>query len=102
MVLQRVSGQWVSGFAKGRSAFVRWGHKNMSKQLRFGLASENAYFNRIDQMLLENLRETLELQEEARQCAEAGRRPSRDVNREGFANEEQTIVAGFNSSLLDA
>lgn len=74
----------------------------MSKQLRFGLASENAYFNRVDQMLLDNLRETLELREEARRCADAGRRPDRDAIRERFDNEEQVIIAGYNSSILDA
>ena len=48
----------------------------MANAPRFGLVSENAYFAKVDQMLLESLRETLELQEEARRCAEAGRTAS--------------------------
>ena len=45
----------------------------MANAPRFGLVGENAYFAKVDQMLLESLRETLELQEEAKRCADAGR-----------------------------
>jgi len=47
----------------------RQSHGLRSEQLR-----ENSYFAEIDQILLANLRETLELQREAEQCASAGRR----------------------------
>jgi len=45
-----------------------------SSRYRSALVREDAYFSEIDQLLLANLRETLELQAEAGQCA-AGNRP---------------------------
>lgn len=46
-----------------------------SSRYRSALIREDAYFSEIDQLLLENLRETLELQAEAEECA-AGHRPA--------------------------
>ena len=44
-----------------------------SSRYRSALIREDAYFSEIDQILLANLRETLELQAEAQECA-AGKR----------------------------
>lgn len=48
-----------------------------SSRYRSALVREDAYFSEVDQILLANLRETLELQEEAARCASG-----RDVAKE--------------------
>ncbi len=45
-----------------------------SSRYRSSLVREDAYFSEIDQILLSNLRETLELQDEADACIAGGRR----------------------------
>jgi hypothetical protein len=57
-----------------------------SHGLRSEHLREDAYWAEIDQILLSNLRETLQLQREAEACAAAGRREEREKAevREGF------------------
>jgi hypothetical protein len=43
--------------------------KSGSSRYRSALVREDAYFSEIDQILLANLRETLELKAEAQECA---------------------------------
>ncbi|MDX1929487.1 MAG: hypothetical protein SFV81_23370 [Pirellulaceae bacterium] len=44
-----------------------------SSRYRSALIREDAYFSEVDQILLANLRETLELQAEAQECAAGNR-----------------------------
>lgn len=49
-----------------------------SHGLRSERLREDAYWAEIDQVLISNLRETLQLQREAEACAAAGRRETRE------------------------
>ncbi len=53
-----------------------WGRQmnTGSNRYRASLIREDAYFAEIDQLLLSNLREAIELQQEAAQCASGGSR----------------------------
>ena len=57
------------------------GHMNSgSSRYRSALIREDAYFSEIDQILLANLRETLELQAEAQECAAGNRSESTEIS----------------------
>lgn len=61
-----------------------------SSRYRSALVREDAYFSEIDQLLLANLRETLELQAEAERCA-SGTRP--EFSETTFEENEQLVSA---------
>ncbi len=60
-----------------------------SSRYRSALVREDAYFSEVDQILLANLRETLELQAEAQECAAGNRKEPADhslIEDEQFAS----------------
>ena len=61
-----------------------------SSRYRSALIREDAYFSEIDQILLANLRETLELQVEAEACAAGKRNPHLETS---FAHSDQFASA---------
>jgi hypothetical protein len=64
-----------------------------SSRYRSSLVREDAYFNEVDQILLANLLETLELQNEASECATGNRLESIEPSEISFANSDQFALA---------